>query len=130
MLNSTAVDLPLLKSAVLVSQFLQLYLQKKTLPAVSEASSRHPKIRQTKIVLCRVLSLLRHRSKAREELTPRPPPLLFLHAESDPKLCPKPILYDPYKRLADKKDEGAEDGQTDDSVIGNSSLLIDHLSPA
>ena len=28
MLNSTAVDLPLMKSAVLVSQFLQMYLKK------------------------------------------------------------------------------------------------------
>ena len=29
MLNSTAVDLPLMKSAVLVGQFLQLYLKKE-----------------------------------------------------------------------------------------------------
>ena len=29
MLNSTAVDLPLMRSAVLVSQYLQLYLKKE-----------------------------------------------------------------------------------------------------
>ena len=39
MLNSTAVDLPLMKLAVLISQFLQLYLYINTLPATSKSLS-------------------------------------------------------------------------------------------
>ena len=64
MLNSTAVDLPLMRSAVLVSQFLQLYLKKELASYIKSLFlTPNQNSNRTKIVLPRVLSLLRHHSK-------------------------------------------------------------------